>query len=682
MHSLRCTIFCLLMLGVSGLAAQTLDEEEAALLGLYGDEELISIATGSHQPITKAPAVASVITAEDIRDMGATDLDQVLETVPGLHVAYDVIGYNPIYTVRGIYSQYNPQVLFLVNGVPMQSLHTGSRHLVWGGMPVEAIQRIEVIRGPGSAVYGADAFSGVINIHTKTRRDISQTEFGVRAGSFDTQDYWALYGGDWGDLEVAAMLEFRTTDGQRERITADGATPFGISFAPGPVELSRNNLDARIDIGYKLWRLRAGLQRRRDFGLGAGLGSALDPQGRYASDRWNVDLTYDNPLFTDNWEVEGQISFRNTSQEVEEDVLLMPPGGVFPNGMIGNPEVFENHWRLDLSAFYTGFERHKVRIGAGYFLADIYKVKEEKNFTKTLAPLPGGLTDVSDDPNRVFMPEDDRNNRYLVLQDIWQFANDWELTAGVRYDNYSDFGDTVNPRLALVWSTSYNLTNKFLYGRAFRAPSFAEARVTNNPVIESNPDLDPETIQTFEWAMDYRASDELHLGANLFKYRWKDIIELDAANKFQNAGRQTGYGLELEAEWRPLHNLNISGNYAYQRSEDKETDHVVAGAPNHQLYLRADWEFRPDWNLDTRLNWVGERKRGAGDSRSGLDDYRMLDMTLRYKPANGQWELAVAGRNLFNTDAREPTTGTNAAAIPGDLPLAGRSFFVELRYRP
>ena len=125
------------------------DDEEEALIELYGDEEVISIATGNAQPISRAPAVASVITAKEIREMGATDIDDVLETVPGLHVARSNIGYNPIYTFRGIYSGQNPQVLMLVNGIPITNFFSGDRNLVWGGFPVESISRIEVIRGPG-----------------------------------------------------------------------------------------------------------------------------------------------------------------------------------------------------------------------------------------------------------------------------------------------------------------------------------------------------------------------------------------------------------------------------------------------------------------------------------------------------------------------------------------------------
>ena len=197
------------------------DDEEEELLELYGDQEIISIATGSAQPISKAPAVATVITTSDIKEIGARDIDEVLETVPGLHVSRSTIGRNPIYTFRGIATDFNPQVLVLINGIPITNLFVGNRSQVWGGMPVESISRVEVIRGPGSAIYGADAFAGVINIVTKSASDINGTEFGARYGSFNSKDGWLLHGGEYGDFEFAFMAEFQTTDGHHEDVDSD-----------------------------------------------------------------------------------------------------------------------------------------------------------------------------------------------------------------------------------------------------------------------------------------------------------------------------------------------------------------------------------------------------------------------------------------------------------------------------
>ena len=173
-------VILVLFAGLAAIYSAAQDElnSDVDFAGFYGDEDFVSIATGAVQPIAKAPAVASVITAQQIRNIGARDIDQVLETVPGLHISRSVI-YNPLYIFRGINADFNPQVLMLINGIPLTNLFQGDRNLVWGGMPVEAIERIEVIRGPGSALYGADAFAGVINIVTKGPEEIERNSVGA-----------------------------------------------------------------------------------------------------------------------------------------------------------------------------------------------------------------------------------------------------------------------------------------------------------------------------------------------------------------------------------------------------------------------------------------------------------------------------------------------------------------------
>ncbi|BBL75252.1 TonB-dependent receptor plug domain-containing protein [Methylomagnum ishizawai] len=677
-------------------------EDEKVLLQVYGNEEIISIATGGKQRISEAPATTTVITAEDIKRMGATDLDEALETVPGLHVARNTTGYDPIYTIRGIYSKENPQVLVLVNGIPITNLFVGDRNQVWGGMPVQAISRIEVIRGPGSALYGADAFAGVINIITKTKEDINGTEIGGRVGSFDTYDGWGLHGDTWAGFDVAAMVEYHQTAGQDRTIQADAQTLYDglyhtqASLAPGSVNLQRENFDARLDLSRENWRVRGGLQHRNNWGTGPGIGQALDPNGRFSSDRWNADITYHNPEFTKDWDVTAQVSYFDTSQQVGENALLYPKGadfgtGTFTRGMIGNPEVFERQVRSNLSAFYSGFDRHVVRLGMGFNYLSIYDVRETKNYYIPLAsgiPQPlGGLEDVSDTPD-VFLKKGSRTDTFAFLQDEWRFSNDWQLTTGVRYDHYSDFGDTINPRLALVWETRQDLTTKLLYGRAFRAPSFAETRNINNPVDLGNPNLKPETINSIELAFDYHPTDKLRLGANIFNYWWSDIIRFVAAPGSgtyiaQNSGQQNGHGLELEADWQATEDFKLTGWYAYQHSIDQSTHHDAGYAPHHQLYLRGDWQFLPNWHLNPQVKWILDRERAAGDNRPNIADYSLVDLTLRRKYLMDHWEIAFSVRNLFNTDAREPSpagSSGNPAFIPYDLPLAGRNFYGEIRF--
>jgi iron complex outermembrane receptor protein len=273
---------------------------------------------------------------------------------------------------------------------------------------------------------------------------------------------------------------------------------------------------------------------------------------------------------------------------------------------------------------------------------------------------------------------------HVYVQDEWAFARDWYLTAGVRHDQYSDFGGTTNPRLALVWETAYNLTSKLLYGRAFRPPSFSELYIINNPVGLGNPDLKPETNESVELAFAWQPASDLQANLNLFHYRMKDILRFvqnpdTNIITAQNAGRQRGQGLELELAWEASRSLRLSGNYALQRSIDKATGLDAGNAPRHHVYARADWRFMPGWTLNAQVNHVADRRREPSDTRPAIPDYQTVDLTLRKQKWKKDWDFAFTVRNLFDADAREPSPAPGL--IPNDLPLAPREWRFEVRHQ-
>lgn len=686
-------------------SAQTSEEEELALS--YGEKPFVSIATGSRVPLSRAPAVATVITAEDIQAMGASDLDEVLETVPGLHVARSTQAYSPVYAIRGINQGFNPQVLMLINGVPITTAYVGNRGNVWGGFPLENVARIEVIRGPGSALYGADAFSGVINVITKTSAEIDGTEVGVRAGAFSAVDAWVLHGGKWGAVDVAAYLRVGQTEGMRRTIKADAQSGIDaffppVSLAPGPISNGRDFVDGSLDLGLDKWRLRMGYRERLRVGSGTGIASALDPTGENYSQNLSADLNYEDRQFAQDWAVNMQLSWMHYKEF--SNLTLFPPGATFAwtspsnatvlstfqDGVIGNPDKWERHARLNASAVYTGFADHRIRLGLGTEREDLYKVGESKNFIQDSGGIrsigTGSVADVIDVTRTApFVQPHDRTKHFAYVQDEWNFADDLTLTAGVRHDRYSDFGSTTNPRLALVWDAAYNVTTKLLYGTAFRAPAFSELYAINNPVVTGNPDIKPEKIRTLEAAVSWQPTTRLQLGVNIFHYEMSDIIRL-VNSVYQNTGRQTGNGLEFEATWDPSQELRLSGNYSYQRSVDKATDHDAGNTPRHHVYARADWRFMSGWALHTQLNWVGERARVAGDTRPALEGYETVDLTLRTNQDSKPWDVALSVRNLFDADGREPSAydrspGQPFISLPDDFPIQGRSFYVQFTYR-
>lgn len=687
----------ILLLCAASAAAQQVDEDELALS--YGDTTLVSIATGSTQAIARAPATATVITASDIKAMGATEFDQVLAAVPGLHVSVSHIAYNPIYSFRGSFTNYNPQVLMLVNGQPITSIFGGNRSYAWGGMPVENIARIEIIRGPGSALYGADAYSGVINVITKTAADLQGVEFGVRAGSFKTRDAWLQYGGDAGPFKAAFYLRAGHSDGQRRHIGQDLQSGldrlFGTSasLAPGPVSLERDALDIRSDLSYGALRWRAGYQKR-NVGFGAGLAESLDPASRSPENRFYTDLGYDKVNVLPHWDINAEAAYQDLRLAPGDPAYMLFPrgafGGAFPDGVVGNPGHSERTGSLSLSLFYSGFDTHRIRLGAGHRTADLYAAPEFKNFDLIALPgvgpvfVPlGQVLESTHIPGLAYIAPHKRHLNYLFVQDEWKLARDWSMTAGVRHDHYSDFGATTNPRLALVWDAAYNVLVKAMHGRAFRAPSLTEQYTRNNPVNTGNPSIRPETIATSELAVSWQPLSTLKTNLTLFRYRMRDIIaattnqDASTGKTFRNTGDQTGRGFELEAGWNPTRALHVAGSLSVQRSTDEATGKNAGLAPQKRLFARADWRFAPSWLGGAVLNHVADRAREPSDLRAPIADYTTADLTLMRENLAGKWELRGTVLNLFNADAREPSIAPGN--IPFDLPLAGRSFNIQLR---
>ncbi|NQZ10014.1 MAG: TonB-dependent receptor [Algicola sp.] len=667
------------------------EDDEEEFEGFYGDEDFISLSTGSKKSLAKAPSVASVITAKQIQQMGVRTLSEVLTRVPGLHVAHSSEIYSPKFIVRGITSNLNPQTLVLVDGSPISSLFRGDRGVVWAGFPVHNIARIEIIRGPGSALHGADAFAGVINIITKGVGDINDTQLGAQFGSFDTVDVWTQTAFELGDLKMSFSAEYNTTNGQNEIIEWDAQTNFdvaglspAVSRAPGGVNVGYRGYDVRLDLVYHDFNLKIGFQDLDNVGTGQGAAGALDPDGKLGSEKLLIKAKYQREI-SEDWNVDLRLSHYRANQRVEKDIYIFPEGaffGALPDGLIGRPEFFETNDIVQSLFTYSGLEKHQLTIGVGYREQDIYRVKDSNNFS-------GVMVDVSD-TDAIFIPEDGRDNYFAIIQDEYQMAPDWELTAGLRYDKYSDFGSTVNPRLAVVWATNRNLSTKFLYGRAFRAPAFLEQKVKNNPISLGNPDVKPETIDTLETAFNYQASEQLHIDLNVYYFNidkligfLPDEVDNDAAvtQTAQNGGKVKGYGLEAEFSYKASDEFSFLINYAYQKTKDKSTDDKLNGAPKQTLFGQVVWQFSESANLSTQVSYVDKVERNQFDTRPSVDSYVNVSFSLNIDNIFEGFGLQLKASNLFDDDIRDPSDWPTAISpgvnIPNDLPQAGRAVYLS-----
>lgn len=693
-------MFCVFGLSVAqGLvyAEDDMDDFEDDLADFYGDEEFVSIATGSKKPIRKAPSVASVITSDQIEKMGARNLSQVLETVPGLHVSRSGQLMAPEFWFRGITSTFNPQTLIMINGVSTKSTIRGDNHVVWGEYPVHSIERIEIIRGPGSALYGADAFSGVINIITKTAEDLKSNSFGASVGSFSTYNLWLNNKIDLDSWQLAMNLEYLKSDGFDAIITADAQTAVdavaatlnipAASFAPGELSMQFESFDMWLTAENESLKFDFGTQERRDVGTGPGTGEALDPVGLTAGYKRIVKVTLKDREIAPEFKFNTQLSYYGSSQEVETDVVIFPPGaffGAFPNGFIGSPGWEEETTKIAFNFAYSGFSKSDLSFGVGYDKQNLYKVTERRNFFPDLSPRPNGVEDVSDTAE-VFIPEASRESSYLYFQTETQFSKDWELTAGARYDDYTDFGSTFNPRVALVWSTTHQLTSKFLYGRAFRAPAFAELLVVNNPIALGNSELEPETIDTYELAFNYNYSQDFSLDFNLYNYKIDDFITFapdpnGVTATAKNVGKRSGIGFETSFNWKVSDDFKLNSNIAYVDAEDDLENDDVGDYPNLQFYVNADWSISDAWNIRSQIITIGDRERTPQDVREKLDGYTQVNLSASYQLEGTGSTIKLIATNLFDEDIFEPSSANvtlGSINIPNDLPQAGRAFYLK-----
>jgi outer membrane receptor for ferrienterochelin and colicins len=670
----------------------------------------ISIATGNSTPLDKAPATASVIYAAQIEAMGARTLDDVLETVPGMHISLSALSrLDSVESIRGIHTGFNPQVLMMLNGVPVQFSTPGGRPALFK-LPVANIDRVEVIRGPGSAIYGADAYAGVVNVITKDAVSIEHTKIGTRIGSFNSREVWLQTATEWKGIGIAFDASYQDSAGDSSRkvnsdlqSTLDTAFGTKASLAPGSLSTRYQVLDSHLAIStnqlqFNLWNWRS-----TDAGVGAGAAQALDPTGRDDSNLWMADVTYHFQKNDSNWE--NSIRWSHLYYDEIAQFTLLPAGAIVPigadgnvdfaapvgaalftDGLKGRPGGVTKDTKVDFISIYSGFDSHRIRLNIGT-RAQNASPRESKNFGPGVLdsiPLPsivnGSLTDVTGTPY-VFLVDKSRTVNYLSLQDEWHIAADLDLTAGVRYDDYSDFGNTTNPRIALVWAASEKLTTKLLLGSAFRAPSFSELHFKNNPVSLGNPDIQPEKINSEELSFNYRPTATFQTTLTLFTYQAKKMIDFipDAGATIklaQNSNSQDGKGFEWEINWKPAQSLQLGMSYSHQDAIDTKTDRRIPDAPGEQIKANLNWLLAKDWSLNSQVGWVSDRERPIGDLRAPVKDYTLLNVALNRKNLLPNMDMQVAIRNATNADAREPSSGT----IPDDYPLESRSFWLGLTY--
>jgi len=650
----------------------------------FDESDLLVSATGYSKPSRLAPSVATIITAAEIKEMGATTIFEALESVPGLHVYPTFNLVQPAFSMRGIHQSNGSEVLLLRNGLPVKDPLNSNNPGAYRA-PITNVARIEVIRGPGSAVHGADAFAGVINIITKDAHEIDGINVGARKGTFNTNSAWVQYGEKYAEWDVAFNLEYTRTSGDEDRmVDVDVLSPAPASHAPDHLQTQHEYYETSLYLRNDNWDIDFWHWQQRNGGNGPGVNHILDKNGNEDHQYYQLDVSYTFRDLLPDWEIKPDVNY--VYQDMQRNFYILPPNTFGdPNGWRGNPGSESRTYNASITGTYTGFNDHILRLEVGYGRLEVDTL-QTRDFGLPAPYVPGVLYDIGDTP-LAYLPDRDRERHFYSFQDEWRLSKEWILTAGLRYDDYSDFGYTYNPRVALVWSPPMPLTAKLLYGQAFRAPTLSEAYIQNNPVIQGNPDLDPQTIDTYELAFEFFPLLELNSRLSLFYYDMDDSIEIvtivplpvapNPTTQYDNTDGQRAYGFEFEVEWEATNNLKLRSNFAWQHAERKDNGSRPGKSPGRQFHFGANWKFMPLWAINTQVNWVGGIKRPKSDPRtSKIGNFTFVDLTLRKQTQDRSWEFAASVKNLFDKQAFE----WSSTPSPGDYELQGRSAYAEVSY--
>lgn len=435
----------------------------------FGLEEEVSIATRHETPIGRAPGVVTVITAEEIKNLGYRTFVEILRTVPGFEILKTGDLGEVFPAVRGFAGP--EKIRVMLNGHFVNSPRTGSAFQLFDDFPVENIKRIEIIRGPGSAVYGENAFLAVINIITMDAKDIDGIKISGGYGSYDTEEGNIVFGKTYGGIDISGMAHYRRTDGFDGVVESDIVTQIDnalspLSFppasqAPGSVEDWRQEYDLNMKVAYKGFYV-AGLYINKKMGPFIGPQFALADESSIEQNYVFGEVGYKN-TFDEKFTIRPRLYYdqfdRNSYIEALPENTHVPldtdgDGNIdkintYPGGLIGNAYIREKIVGTEIPFDYELFDGNLITLGFEYRLSNQTNPHFFTTYNpQTLDPL-DSLQDVAD--TYPFIEDATRRLWSVYLQDAWDITDTINLTLGVRQDEYSDFGSATSPRGGLTW---------------------------------------------------------------------------------------------------------------------------------------------------------------------------------------------------------------------------------------
>ncbi len=630
-------------------------------------DQQTTLATNSRLNADFVPGMVSVVDGSELRRRGFRSVWQALESLPGVIATQNETGLRSV-GVRGLGDLFESgKVKLLLNGVALNPSASGTTGPLLD-TPIEQVERIEFIRGPGSAVHGEFAYAGVLNVITRSRGEAYGAELDTGNGTRFSLLREFGGGGFRGSINLAAG----TADGD-DIDSGPDRTPSGTpSYAPGPINNKRDFFSAIVELEFgdidALLQLQQG-NRGDHFGTN----NLLPPDDRQTV----ISETQFSAVLRRAFEIapgyDAEWSLHALAHDTEQNELFL---GLSENfGGLGNEDDIVADTRLSEQRIEArlnlAYARGAHRLFAELVATDI-RVTESEQFINLVTTIGPPSPTMNEFPGPV-ADDADRRALSLVLQDEYRIDEMTTLTAGLRYDDYEDIGDNLSPRLALVWRASDRQVFKTQLARAFRPPSLIETGGARDQSVE------PETNDTIEFGYIYVLPDGV-IRNTLYHSRLDDLIMFQdfAPFGYYNAGSQelTGYEIELErslgTNWQVHSSLSLQ-DYA---------DEGLPGAAPWLLKLGLGYTIAPLTEAHLQVNAIGSRDRAAGDSRDDFDQTTRLDLTLKRRNLAGiaGLDLHLGIDNLLDERLEQPSP---ADTYPGDYPYSdGALLWLQLVYQP
>jgi outer membrane receptor protein involved in Fe transport len=611
------------------------------------------------QSVVEAPASVTLITAKDIQEHGYRTLAAILQTVRGFYVTNDR-NYSSL-GVRGFLrpGDYNTRILLLVDGHRLND-NLYDQAMIGTEFPIDVdlIERIEIIRGPVSSLYGSNALFGVINIITKRHRDLPGLQLASAAASYNTKQGRVSYGGQLGPLECLMSGSFYGSRGHNSLfypVFDNPATNNGIASHTDDDQVA----NALATLSFRNLTLRS-IYGTRDKGIPTGSYDTVfnNPDSRTRDTHGYLDLQYEHTfagslnalarVYYDRYTYHGTYVYPSPS-----DVGQLSPEQDFGDGRWAGIELQVTKTVLDRNRLVSGFEFRDNLL--------------QKQNTYDLNP----FTFVFEDRRKSYVAA-------VYLQDEITFNKYLILNAGMRYDYYSENRNSIDPRAALIYRPAHETAIKLMYGEAFRIPNDYEKYYAVPPNI-ANPALEPERIWTTEVVWEQQLRAHYSVSTSVFYSRMKDLITQvgtdDQSLVYRNLEQVNSSGAEMELRAELPGWPQWVASYGFQETRDSQTNQFLNDSPRSLAKLNVS-EKLPKTNLVTSID-AQYRSRMEALQGGSISPFMLLNVTILDRKLGKHGDLSASVYNLLDKRYSDPASGANPEQ---SIPQDGRNFQVQLTW--